>query len=90
MHGANSDAAAPSRRQITYKDAGVDIDLGEALVQRIKPFVRATRRAGAETAELGGFGGMFDLSQCPRYTDCCDVVLVSGTAWGPRFFWCSS
>ena len=45
---------------ITYRDAGVDIDAGNALVDAIKPMVRATRRPGAD-ADLGGFGGLFDL-----------------------------
>ncbi|MGF1651607.1 MAG: phosphoribosylformylglycinamidine cyclo-ligase [Hyphomicrobiaceae bacterium] len=52
----------PSGRNspITYRDAGVDIDAGNALVRAIKPLVKATRRPGAD-AELGGFGGLFDL-----------------------------
>ena len=45
---------------VLYSDAGVDIDAGNSLVQRIKPLARATRRPGAD-AELGGFGGLFDL-----------------------------
>ncbi len=45
---------------LTYADAGVDIDAGNDLVHRIRPLVRATRRPGAE-AEIGGFGGLFDL-----------------------------
>ena len=45
---------------LTYAQAGVDIDAGNALVERIKPLVRATRRRGAD-AEIGGFGGLFDL-----------------------------
>lgn len=45
---------------LTYADAGVDIDAGNDLVQKIKPLVRATRRPGAD-AEIGGFGGLFDL-----------------------------
>jgi len=45
---------------ITYRDSGVDIDAGNKLVQALKPLVRATRRAGAD-ADLGGFGGLFDL-----------------------------
>ena len=49
-----------SRKPLTYADAGVDIDAGNRLVDRIRPLARATRRAGAE-AELGGFGGLFDL-----------------------------
>ena len=45
---------------LTYADAGVDIDAGNALVDAIKPMVRATARPGAD-AEIGGFGGLFDL-----------------------------
>jgi phosphoribosylformylglycinamidine cyclo-ligase len=45
---------------LSYKLAGVDIDAGNALVEAIKPAVRSTRRSGAD-AELGGFGGLFDL-----------------------------
>jgi phosphoribosylformylglycinamidine cyclo-ligase len=45
---------------LTYADAGVDIDAGNAMVEKIKPLVRATRRPGAD-AEIGGFGGLFDL-----------------------------
>jgi phosphoribosylformylglycinamidine cyclo-ligase len=47
----------------TYRDAGVDIDAGNALVTRIKPLVKATRRVGAD-ADIGGFGGLFDLKAC--------------------------
>jgi phosphoribosylformylglycinamidine cyclo-ligase len=59
---------------ITYKDAGVDIDAGEALVARIAPAARATRRPGAD-ADLGGFGGLFDL-KAAGFTD---PVLVAST-----------
>ncbi|SFZ81997.1 phosphoribosylformylglycinamidine cyclo-ligase [Devosia enhydra] len=45
---------------LSYKRAGVDIDAGNALVEAIKPAVRSTRRPGAD-AEIGGFGGLFDL-----------------------------
>ena len=45
---------------LTYAQAGVDIDAGNDMVERIKPLVRATRRPGAD-AEIGGFGGLFDL-----------------------------
>ena len=48
------------RNRVTYKDAGVDIDAGDALVDRIAPAAKATARAGAG-ADLGGFGGLFDL-----------------------------
>ena len=50
------------------------MDDGNALVEAIKPFVRATRRPGAD-AEIGGFGGVLDL-KATGYTD---PVLVSGT-----------
>jgi phosphoribosylformylglycinamidine cyclo-ligase len=51
----------PKRNEtVTYSDSGVDIDAGNALVQAIKPLVKATRRTGAD-ADLGGFGGLFDL-----------------------------
>jgi phosphoribosylformylglycinamidine cyclo-ligase len=49
-----------SKKQLTYAEAGVDIDAGNAMVEKIKPLVRATRRPGAD-AEIGGFGGLFDL-----------------------------
>ena len=45
---------------LTYAAAGVDIDAGNAMVETIKPLVRSTRRPGAD-AEIGGFGGLFDL-----------------------------
>jgi len=49
-----------SRKPLTYAQSGVDIDAGNRIVDRIRPFARATRRSGAG-AELGGFGGLFDL-----------------------------
>ena len=48
------------RNGLTYADAGVDIDAGNAMVEKIKPLVRSTRRPGAD-GEIGGFGGLFDL-----------------------------
>ncbi len=45
---------------LSYKQAGVDIDAGNQLVENIKPMVKSTRRAGAD-GEIGGFGGLFDL-----------------------------
>jgi len=45
---------------LTYAQAGVDIDAGDALVEAIKPLAKSTRRPGAE-ASLGGFGALFDL-----------------------------
>ncbi|MFD2677944.1 phosphoribosylformylglycinamidine cyclo-ligase [Camelimonas lactis] len=45
---------------LTYAQSGVNIDAGNAMVDAIKPLVRSTRRPGAD-AEIGGFGGLFDL-----------------------------
>ncbi len=57
----------------SYKDAGVDIDAGDALVQAIKPLAKSTFRDGC-LGDLGGFGAMFEV---PRHYR--DPVLVSGT-----------
>src|SRR6202000_814309 len=59
---------------LTYKDSGVDIDAGDALVDRIAPHAKATRRPGAG-ADLGGFGGLFDLKAAGFK----DPILVSST-----------
>ena len=58
----------------TYKDAGVDIDAGNALVEAIKPLTRATRRPGAN-GEIGGFGAAFDL----RAAGYRDPILIAST-----------
>ncbi len=63
---------APSSA-LTYKDAGVDIDAGDALVERIKPLARKTMREGV-LAGIGGFGALFEIPK--RYRE---PVLVSGT-----------
>ena len=57
---------------LTYRQAGVDVDAGNALVDRIKPLAASTKRVGAD-ADLGGFGGLFDLAACKFK----DPVLVS-------------
>ena len=62
-----------SRSRLTYRDAGVDIDAGEALVDRIKPIAARTMRDGV-LAGLGGFGALFEVPK--RYRE---PVLVSGT-----------
>src|SRR5271154_5792733 len=62
------------KNALTYKDAGVDIDRGDALVDRIAPFAKATRRPGADAA-LGGFGGLFDLKAAGFK----DALLVAST-----------
>lgn len=67
-------AAARNAAGATYRDAGVDIAAGDALVDRIKPLARATSRAGV-MGGLGGFGALFDL----RAAGFRDPVLVSTT-----------
>src|SRR3954454_13591567 len=49
-----------SQKPLTYADAGVSIEAGNALIKTISPLARSTARPGAD-AELGGFGGFFDL-----------------------------
>jgi len=61
---------------LTYAQAGVDIDAGNALVERIKPLARSTRRPGADTA-LGGFGALFDL-KAAGYDDPLLVTTTDG------------
>lgn len=63
-----------SRNSLSYKDAGVDIAAGNALVERIKPAVASTHRPGV-LGGIGGFGGLFELP-LDRYRR---PVLVSGT-----------
>lgn len=70
---ANKETGAPANG-LTYADSGVDIDAGDALVDRIKPLAASTRRPGA-AADLGGFGGAFDL-KAAGYDD---PILISGT-----------
>ncbi len=62
-----------TNRGISYRDAGVDIDAGNALVERIKPAVKSTLRDGV-LGGIGGFGGMFELPGGFK-----NPVLVSGT-----------
>jgi phosphoribosylaminoimidazole synthetase len=61
---------------LTYADAGVDIDAGEALVEAIKPLAKSTRRPGAEPS-LGGFGALFDL-KAAGYDDPLIVTTTDG------------
>lgn len=63
----------PSPSSLSYRDAGVDIDAGEALVDAIKPFASRTMREGV-LAGIGGFGALFEISKKYR-----EPVLVSGT-----------
>jgi phosphoribosylformylglycinamidine cyclo-ligase len=59
---------------MTYRAAGVDIEAGDSLVERIKPLARATARAGV-LGSIGGFGALFD----PRAAGYADPVLVAST-----------
>jgi len=63
-----------SKTPLSYRDAGVDIEAGERLVEAISPMAKATRRAGV-MGGLGGFGALFDL----KAEGWRDPVLVSGT-----------
>jgi phosphoribosylformylglycinamidine cyclo-ligase len=63
----------PAQPSLSYRDAGVDIDAGDALVERIKPFAKKTLREGV-LGGLGGFGALFEVPK--RYRE---PVLVSGT-----------
>ncbi|QNK73613.1 phosphoribosylformylglycinamidine cyclo-ligase [Variovorax sp. PAMC28562] len=62
-----------SSTPLSYKDAGVDIDAGDALIERIKPLAKKTMREGV-LAGIGGFGALFEVPK--RYKE---PVLVSGT-----------
>ncbi|MEM9669313.1 MAG: phosphoribosylformylglycinamidine cyclo-ligase [Pseudomonadota bacterium] len=63
-----------NQKPLSYSDAGVDIEAGDALVDAIKPLAAATKRKGV-MGGLGGFGGLFDL----KAEGWKDPVLVSGT-----------
>ena len=69
----SNDKSAPAPRSYSYEQAGVSIAAGNALVKAIGPLARATARPGAD-AELGGFGGFFDL-KAAGYKD---PLLVAG------------
>jgi phosphoribosylformylglycinamidine cyclo-ligase len=64
---------APTTTPLSYRDAGVDIDAGDALVERIKPFAKRTLRPEV-LAGIGGFGALIELPK--RYRE---PVLVAGT-----------
>ena len=71
--GAIGDDRVTTPTPLTYRDAGVDIDAGNAVVERIKPLVKRSFRPEV-MGGLGGFGALFDLSKKYR-----EPVLVSGT-----------
>jgi phosphoribosylformylglycinamidine cyclo-ligase len=62
------------QKNATYAEAGVNIDAGNALVEKIKPLAKATARKGL-MGGIGGFGALFDLKACGYK----DPILVSGT-----------
>jgi phosphoribosylamine--glycine ligase/phosphoribosylglycinamide formyltransferase/phosphoribosylformylglycinamidine cyclo-ligase/phosphoribosylamine--glycine ligase/phosphoribosylformylglycinamidine cyclo-ligase len=61
---------------VSYADAGVSIDAGNNLVEMIKPACKATRRAGCD-ADLGGFGGLFDLAAAGYKSE--DTIIIGAT-----------
>lgn len=69
----DSNSSTPPLGPLSYKDAGVDIDAGDTLVERIKPLAKKTLREGV-LAGIGGFGALFEVPK--RYRE---PVLVSGT-----------
>ncbi|MCZ2328202.1 phosphoribosylformylglycinamidine cyclo-ligase [Bartonella sp. F02] len=69
-----------SNNSLTYAEAGVDIDMGNAMVEKIKPYIRSTKRIGANT-EIGGFGGLFDL-KAAGYTD--PILVASNDGVGTK------
>ena len=64
-------------RRLTYASSGVNIDAGEELVSMIKPHCRSTVRSGCMSGDIGGYGGLFDLSASGYNSS--DTILVSGT-----------
>ncbi len=71
---SKSNPEANQKTALGYRDAGVDIDAGNALVERIKPAAKSTSRAGV-MAGLGGFGALFDL----KAAGFSDPILVAAT-----------
>jgi phosphoribosylamine--glycine ligase/phosphoribosylglycinamide formyltransferase/phosphoribosylformylglycinamidine cyclo-ligase/phosphoribosylamine--glycine ligase/phosphoribosylformylglycinamidine cyclo-ligase len=65
-----------TKNVISYADAGVDIDAGNHLVEVIKPACKSTRRPGCD-ADLGGFGGLFDLAAAGY--DSANTILIGAT-----------
>src|SRR6202022_4503214 len=78
-----ADPSDPSNNRadgLSYRDAGVDIEAGDALVDAIKPFAKKTLRDGV-LGGIGGFGALFEVPKKYR-----EPVLVSGTAGaGPKW-----
>ncbi len=73
MNNPTSKSSPPNSGSLTYRDAGVDIDAGDRLVENIKPFAKRTMRPEV-LAGIGGFGALVEISKKYR-----EPVLVSGT-----------
>lgn len=73
-HSAFLEAEKNEPAGFTYASAGVSIDAGNELVNRIKPIVKATKRVGSDSV-IGGFGGLFDIKAAGFK----DPIIVSGT-----------
>ncbi|CEP62974.1 bifunctional aminoimidazole ribotide synthase/glycinamide ribotide synthase LALA0_S06e08152g [Lachancea lanzarotensis] len=71
-----AEQAEKMTQSITYAEAGVSVDNGNLLVQKIKEKVRSTKRSGADS-DIGGFGGLFDLKAAGYNTD--ETLLVAAT-----------
>ncbi len=76
MQHDNAEVSPESRKNLTYRDAGVDVDKGNQFADRIKHMVKATHqnRAGV-MSDIGGFAGLFDMKQAGFN----DPILVSAT-----------
>ncbi|CAH02629.1 bifunctional aminoimidazole ribotide synthase/glycinamide ribotide synthase [Kluyveromyces lactis] len=75
-HRAFKNSAASAGKSITYAEAGVSVDNGNLLVQKIKATVKSTSRPGTDS-DIGGFGGLFDLKAAGYNTD--ETLLVAAT-----------
>lgn len=73
FRGRGTQLTSKSKTSLSYRDAGVDIDAGDKLIDAIKPLARRTRRPGM-LEDLGGFGALFEIPEGYRHP-----VLVSGT-----------
>ena len=80
-----SNSISPSPTPLSYKAAGVDIDAGDALVERIKPLAKRTMREGV-LGGIGGFGALFEIPK--RYQE--PVLVSERTAWVRSCVWPSS
>ena len=78
----NPPKSAPDAQGLSYRDAGVDIDAGDALIDKIKPFAKKTLRDGV-LGGIGGFGALFEVPK--KYKAPCSYR--APTAWAPSSSW---